>query len=338
MSTLLEVNDLKTYFYTTNGVVPSVDGVSFSLESGQTTALVGESGCGKSVTSFSIMQLVNSPGKIVGGEILFKGKDLTQLNDREMRDIRGNEISMIFQEPLTSLNPILKIGSQLDETLLLHQDISKKEAKIASIEMLKKVGIPRAEQVYSSHPHELSGGMRQRVMIAMALSCKPSLLIADEPTTALDVTIQAQILKLMRNLKIDFDTSILLITHDLGVVAELADKVIVMYAGQVVEEADVMSLFSEPQHPYTQGLIQSTPKIDAEVDALESIQGNVPTPSNKPSGCYFHPRCPFAMDICKTQMPALQVNEQNGNKVRCWLHENKEGMIPDGKERACSNG
>ncbi|WP_203249180.1 ABC transporter ATP-binding protein [Sporosarcina beigongshangi] len=321
MSTLLEVNDLKTYFYTTNGIVPSVDGVSFSLESGQTTALVGESGCGKSVTSFSIMQLVNAPGKIVGGEILFKGKDLTGLSDREMRKIRGNEISMIFQEPLTSLNPVMKIGDQLDEILLLHQTTSKKEAKNKSVEMLAKVGIPRAEHVYDMHPHELSGGMRQRVMIAMALSCNPSLLIADEPTTALDVTIQAQILRLMKNLKIEFETSILLITHDLGVVAELADKVIVMYAGQVVEEADVMSLYAEPKHPYTQGLIQSTPKIDSEVDTLNSIQGNVPTPSNKPSGCYFHPRCPFAMDICKSRMPELTTNEQTGNKVRCWLHE-----------------
>lgn len=326
MSTLLEVNDLKTYFYTTNGVVPSVDGVSFSLESGQTTALVGESGCGKSVTSFSIMQLVSAPGKIIGGEIMFKGKDLTKLNDNEMRKIRGNEISMIFQEPLTSLNPILKIGAQLDEILLLHETKSKTEAKNKSIEMLKMVGMPRAEQVYDMHPHELSGGMRQRVMIAMALSCNPSLLIADEPTTALDVTIQAQILRLMRNLKKEFQTSILLITHDLGVVAELADKVIVMYAGQVVEEADVMSLFAEPQHPYTQGLIQSTPKIDAEEEVLNSIPGNVPAPDNKPSGCYFHPRCPFAMDICKKQMPDLKTNEQTGNKVRCWLYKSqKEG-------------
>lgn len=319
MSTLLEVNDLKTYFYTTNGIVPSVDGVSFSLESGQTTALVGESGCGKSVTSFSIMQLVNAPGKIVGGEILYKGEDLTKLSDREMRKIRGNEISMIFQEPLTSLNPILKIGEQLDEILLLHQTKSKKEAKNSSIDMLKKVGIPRAEHVYNMHPHELSGGMRQRVMIAMALSCNPSLLIADEPTTALDVTIQAQILRLMKNLKLEFETSILLITHDLGVVAELADKVIVMYAGQVVEEADVMSLYADPKHPYTQGLIQSTPKIDSEMDVLTSIQGNVPTPNNKPTGCYFHPRCPFAMDVCKSKMPELTINEKTGNKVRCWL-------------------
>ncbi|MBD7984510.1 ABC transporter ATP-binding protein [Sporosarcina sp. Sa2YVA2] len=319
MSTLLEVNDLKTYFYTTNGIVPSVDGVSFSLESGQTTALVGESGCGKSVTSFSIMQLVNAPGKIVGGEILYKGEDLTKLSDREMRKIRGNEISMIFQEPLTSLNPILKVGEQLDEILLLHQTKSKKEAKNSSIDMLKKVGIPRAEHVYNMHPHELSGGMRQRVMIAMALSCNPSLLIADEPTTALDVTIQAQILRLMKNLKLEFETSILLITHDLGVVAELADKVIVMYAGQVVEEADVMSLYADPKHPYTQGLIQSTPKIDSEMDVLTSIQGNVPTPNNKPTGCYFHPRCPFAMDVCKSKMPELTINEKTGNKVRCWL-------------------
>ncbi|KAB2336695.1 ABC transporter ATP-binding protein [Cytobacillus depressus] len=318
MAKLLEVKDLKTYFYTQNGIVPSVDGVSFSMEKGQTTALVGESGCGKSVTSFSIMQLVGAPGKIVAGEIHFKGQNIAQYSEKKMEKLRGNEISMIFQEPLTSLNPVLRIGDQLDEVLLLHQKLSKKEAKAESIKMLGKVGIPRPEKIYDSFPHELSGGMRQRVMIAMALSCSPSLLIADEPTTALDVTIQAQILKLMRNLKSEFDTSILLITHDLGVVAELADRVIVMYAGQVIEERDVFSLFDDPKHPYTQGLISSTPKIESQEDELMSIKGNVPAPNNRPSGCYFHPRCPKAKDICKSSMPELKGFEDG--QVRCWLY------------------
>ncbi len=326
MNNLLEVKDLKTYFYTDNGVVPSVEGVSFTMNKGETTALVGESGCGKSVTSYSIMQLVNFPGKIVGGEIQFEGKNLVKLSEKEMRAIRGNEISMIFQEPLTSLNPTLRIGTQLNESFILHQKVSKKEARLASIEMLKKVGIPRAEKVYESYPHELSGGMRQRVMIGMALSCNPKLLIADEPTTALDVTIQAQILRLMRELKSDYDTSILLITHDLGVVAELADKVIVMYAGQVVEEGDVFSLFSDPRHPYTQGLINSTPKIENSKEELVSIKGNVPSASQKPAGCFFHPRCPKAMQICRTQMPELKVEEHTNNKVRCWLYESEQGV------------
>lgn len=320
MNSLLEVKDLKTYFYTDNGIVPSVDGVSFSMKNGETTALVGESGCGKSVTSFSIMQLVNFPGKIAGGEINFEGKNLVELSEKEMRAIRGNEISMIFQEPLTSLNPTLRIGTQLNESFMLHQKLSKKEAKSASVDMLKKVGIPRADKVYDSYPHELSGGMRQRVMIGMALSCNPKLLIADEPTTALDVTIQAQILRLMRELKRDYNTSILLITHDLGVVAELADKVIVMYAGQVVEEGDVFSLFSNPKHPYTKGLIKSTPKID-DNEELVSIKGNVPSASNKPMGCFFHPRCPKAMPICRTKMPELISEGTTDNKVRCWLYE-----------------
>ncbi|WP_438315711.1 ABC transporter ATP-binding protein [Sporosarcina sp. FA9] len=324
MSNLLEVKDLKTYFYTEDGAVPSVDGVSFTMKNGETTALVGESGCGKSVTSYSIMQLVNFPGKIVGGEILFEGKNLVGLSEKEMRKIRGNEISMIFQEPLTSLNPVLRIGSQLNESFILHQNASRKEAKLASINMLKKVGIPRADKIYDSFPHELSGGMRQRVMIGMALSCNPKLLIADEPTTALDVTIQAQILRLMRELKSDFNTSILLITHDLGVVAELADKVIVMYAGQVVEEGDVFSLFESPKHPYTQGLINSTPKIDNDGEELISIKGNVPTSSNKPTGCFFHPRCPKAMDICQSKMPDLKQFEDTNNKVRCWLYESEQ--------------
>ncbi|MEH7275577.1 ABC transporter ATP-binding protein [Neobacillus vireti] len=322
MTKMLEVVDLKTHFYTDNGIIPSVDGVSFTIDKGETTAIVGESGCGKSVTSYSIMRLVDSPGKIAGGEIIFEGIDITKISEKEMRSIRGNDISMIFQEPLTSLNPVVKIGRQLDETLILHQKLTKKEAKQRSIEMLNKVGIPRAEKIYGSYPHELSGGMRQRVMIAMALACNPKLLIADEPTTALDVTIQAQILKLMKALRDDFHTSILLITHDLGVVAEIADKVIVMYSGQVVEEADVFNLFDNPKHPYTKGLLNSTPHLDDEKDELDPIKGNVPSPASRPSGCYFHPRCPHATAICRTESPELK-KLGNSNKVRCWLYEEK---------------
>ncbi|WP_257347351.1 ABC transporter ATP-binding protein [Pseudalkalibacillus decolorationis] len=328
MNKLLEVNQLKTYFFTDNGTIPSVDGVSFSIDKGQTTAIVGESGCGKSVTSYSIMRLVDSPGKIVNGEVQFEGKDLTKVTEKEMRTVRGNEISMIFQEPLTSLNPVIKIGNQLDEILILHQKMSRIKAKKQSIAMLQKVGIPRGEQIYRSYPHELSGGMRQRVMIAMALSCNPKLLIADEPTTALDVTIQAQILKLMKKLTEDYQTSILLITHDLGVVAEIADRVIVMYSGQVVEEADVFTLFANPKHPYTRGLLASTLQLDEYKGNLDTIQGNVPSPSNKPTGCYFHPRCPVAKDICRKEMPQLKNLEQTNNRVRCWLFEDeKEGLL-----------
>lgn len=325
MAKILEVVELKTYFYTDNGVVPSVDGVSFTIEKGQTTAIVGESGCGKSVTSYSIMRLVDLPGKIVDGQINFEGKDLTKLSEKEMRSIRGNDISMIFQEPLTSLNPVVRIGKQLDETLILHQKLNKQTAKQRSIEMLKNVGIPRAEQIYDSYPHQLSGGMRQRVMIAMALACHPKLLIADEPTTALDVTIQAQILKLMKKLRDDYNTSILLITHDLGVVAEIADKVIVMYSGQVVEEADVYSLFNHPKHPYTKGLLNSTLHLDDEKEELDPIKGNVPSPANRPDGCYFSPRCPFATDICRQARPELK-SYGDTNKVRCWLYE-EEGEL-----------
>ncbi|KZR58614.1 ABC transporter ATP-binding protein [Pseudobacillus badius] len=326
MTKMLEVVDLKTHFYTDNGTIPSVDGVSFTIDKGETTAIVGESGCGKSVTSYSIMRLVDSPGKIAGGEIIFEGKDITKISEKEMRSIRGNDISMIFQEPLTSLNPVVKIGRQLDETLILHQKLTKKEAKQRSIEMLNKVGIPRSEKIYGSYPHELSGGMRQRVMIAMALACNPKLLIADEPTTALDVTIQAQILKLMKALRDDFHTSILLITHDLGVVAEIADKVIVMYSGQVVEEADVFSLFENPKHPYTKGLLNSTPHLDDDKDELDPIKGNVPSPASRPSGCYFHPRCPHATAFCRTESPELKTLG-NSTKVRCWLYEVKEELL-----------
>ncbi|MGG0719027.1 ABC transporter ATP-binding protein [Robertmurraya massiliosenegalensis] len=321
-ATLLEVKDLKTYFFTEHGTVPSVNGVSFHVKKGETVGIVGESGCGKSVTSLSLLQLVGEPGKIVGGEILFNGEDLTKYSNRQMRDIRGNKISMIFQEPLTSLNPVFTIGRQVSETIRLHQHVEKKKAKDFAIRMLAKVGISNAEKVYSSFPHQLSGGMRQRVMIAMALSCNPQLLIADEPTTALDVTIQAQIIKLMKELSKELDTSIIMITHDLGVVAEMVDRVIVMYAGQIVEQNNVYDLFKKPLHPYTKGLLNSTPKIHQSKDQLESIEGNVPTPKDMPNGCKFHPRCPFAFDKCREQEPPLfELNE--GSEVRCWLSAEK---------------
>lgn len=321
---LLEVKDLKTYFYTENGVVRSVDGVSFHVNKGETVAIVGESGCGKSVTSYAILRLISPPGKIAGGEVMFNEQDLTKLSEKEMRRIRGNEISMIFQEPLSSLNPVFTVGQQISETIILHQKVSRAEAREKSIDMLKKVGIPRADKVYDSYPHALSGGMRQRVMIAMALSCNPKLLIADEPTTALDVTIQAQILNLMLKLKEELGTSIILITHDLGVVAESADRVIVMYAGQVVEEADVFSLFKNPKHPYTKGLLASTPKIHELKEELTSIPGTVPSPLEWPIGCRFYARCPEANPTCQVQPPDLK--ESDGHQVRCWLYE-KDGVI-----------
>lgn len=326
MTTLLEVKDLQTHFKTENGVIPSVDGVSFSIKKGETIAVVGESGCGKSVTSLSIMGLIGATGSIEAGSILFEGKDLTKLSKKEMRKLRGNEIAMIFQEPLTSLNPLFTVGNQISESIRLHQGASKQEAKVKSIDMLQRVGIPRPEKVYSSHPHLLSGGMRQRVMIAMALSCNPKLLIADEPTTALDVTIQAQILELMKGLTRDFDTSIMLITHDLGVVAEMVDTVIVMYAGQVVEHTDVFTLFSSPKHPYTKGLLDSTPKIHERNEELLTIEGTVPIPSAMPKGCRFQPRCPYAMEKCVHEAPLLEETSA-GHKVRCWLHEEGEVAI-----------
>ncbi len=323
---LLEINELRTHFFTENGVVPSVDGVTFQVKRGETVAIVGESGCGKSVTSLSIMGLVDKPGKVTGGSIFFEGKDLVKASKRDMQHIRGNEISMIFQEPLTSLNPVFTVGFQVAEAIKLHQKVGREEAKQRTIELLKKVGIPRAEKVYSSFPHSLSGGMRQRVMIAMALSCNPKLLIADEPTTALDVTIQAQILHLMRELIREQGTAIILITHDLGVVAEMVDRVIVMYAGQVVEQTDVFTLFKQPKHPYTKGLLNSTPKIHELKDELNSIEGTVPTPANMPKGCRFHLRCPFVMEKCIDIEPPLDEISQS-HQVRCWLHEHGEVTI-----------
>ncbi|MGM0836851.1 MAG: ABC transporter ATP-binding protein [Bacillota bacterium] len=324
MSALLEVRNLQTHFFRKKQAIPAVDGVDISIKKGETVALVGESGSGKSITSLSIMGLVPSPGgKIVGGEILFDGKDLTKLSESQLCKVRGNEISMIFQEPMTSLNPVLTIGEQITEVLMLHQKMSKTAAVKKTIEMLELVGFSRAAQIINDYPHRLSGGMRQRVMVAMAMSCNPKLLIADEPTTALDVTIQAQILDLMKDLSHKFDTSILLITHDLGVVSEIADRVVVMYCGQVVEEASVDDLFDEPLHPYTVGLMNSIPSIEADISRLESIQGNVPPPTNLPPGCRFAPRCPQAFDRCFNEVPKLEKKEGN-RSVRCFLYEGKE--------------
>jgi oligopeptide/dipeptide ABC transporter ATP-binding protein len=319
---LVEVKNLKTYFYTEDGVVPAVDGVDFQIQKGETLGIVGESGCGKSVTSLSLLRLVpNPPGRIVDGEMLFRGENLLEKTESEMRKIRGNDISMIFQEPMTSLNPVFTIGEQIAEAIELHQGLSKKEAIDKAIEMLNLVGIPAAEKRVNDFPHQMSGGMRQRVMIAMALSCNPSLLIADEPTTALDVTIQAQILELMKGLKERLGTAIMLITHDLGVVAEMAENVLVMYAGKVVEYADVKTIFKEPKHPYTIGLMGSIPRLDQPKEKLYVIEGTVPNPFDMPGGCRFHPRCPEAREICANREPEL--TSANGHQVRCWKYSDE---------------
>ncbi|MFT8872072.1 MAG: ABC transporter ATP-binding protein [Sporolactobacillus sp.] len=331
MEQLLKVDKIKTEFQTDRGPVTSVDEVSFELKEGETICLVGESGCGKSVTSLSVMRLLDKNGSVTHGSIEFNGRDLVKLSEADMRDVRGNEISMIFQEPMTSLNPVLTIGDQLTEGIRLHMKYDKKKAKAYAVEMLKKVGIPRAEAIIDEYPHRLSGGMRQRVMIAMALSCKPKLLIADEPTTALDVTIQAQILKLMKELRQDSQTAIILITHDLGVVAEMADKVAVMYAGQVVEETDVFTLFDNPKHPYTLGLMQSIPHITNPDDMrLESIPGSVPSARNMPKGCRFFDRCPYAMARCKDEKPELRpIADKKQHSIRCFLYEKEEAAFAD---------
>jgi peptide/nickel transport system ATP-binding protein len=318
---LVEIKNLKTYFYTEDGVVKAVDDVSFNIRQGEIIGVVGESGCGKSVTAMSIMRLIPSPpGKIVEGEILFEDKKILELKDDEMRSIRGNDIAVIFQEPMTSLNPIFTIGYQIEEVIMLHQKSSKVEAKKKAVEMLKLVGVPRADEIVECYPHELSGGMRQRAMIAMAVSCNPKLLIADEPTTALDVTIQAQILDIMKDLKKKLNTSIMLITHDLGVIAEMAEYVVVMYAGKVIEEAPVIEIFKNPMHPYTEGLMKSKPSLDKDVDRLYSIPGQVPNPINMPEECYFCARCPKAMDICRKQQPTIK-EIKPGHKVACFLYE-----------------
>jgi peptide/nickel transport system ATP-binding protein len=320
---IIEVENLQTAFMADKGELISVDEVTFNLEPGETIGIVGESGCGKSVTSLSIMRLLGKNGYIKNGSVKMNGKELNKLTEAEMRQVRGNQISMIFQEPMTSLNPVYTIGNQMIEGIKLHLKMSTKDAKAYAIDMLKQVKIPRAEEVMNEYPHALSGGMRQRVMIAMALSCKPKLLIADEPTTALDVTIQAQILELMKELREESDTAIMLITHDLGVIAEMADKVLVMYAGQVVEEADVFTLFDEPKHPYTKGLIESIPHLEYEEHKrLYSIPGMVPTLQHMPKGCRFHTRCPYATEKCLNEKPPLSsINKEKVHKVRCWLVE-----------------
>ncbi len=325
---LLEVKNLKTYFYTEDGIVRAVDGVDFEVYPGEVLGLVGESGCGKSVTSLSIMRLISAPGKVEAGEILFDGTDLLKLPENEMIHVRGNRISMIFQQPQTALNPVFKVGDQIGEVLSIHQDFGKEAGYKRSIELLKMVGIPDAERRVEAYPHELSGGMAQRVMIAMALACLPELLIADEPTTALDVTIQAQILDLMRNLRENTGTAIILITHDLGVVAEMCERVAVMYAGEIVEQAEVGALFDQPLHPYTQGLIGSIPILGKLKDRLDVIPGSVPNLINLPPGCRFAPRCramqEHGLTICTGAKPDL-IEARPGHKVRCWLYQNADG-------------
>lgn len=325
---LLEVKGLKTYFYTEDGVVRAVDGVNFEVYPGEVLGIVGESGCGKSVTSLSIMRLISRPGRIDAGEILLDGKNLLDLSEEEMTKVRGNRISMIFQQPQTALNPVFKVGDQLAEVLNVHQDLGKDAGWKRAIELLKMVGVPDPERRVEAYPHELSGGMAQRVMIAMALACVPELLLADEPTTALDVTIQAQILDLMRDMRRDLGTSVILITHDLGVVAEMAERVAVMYAGEIVEQTDVQVLFDEPLHPYTQGLIGSIPVLGEIKEKLDVIPGSVPNLMNLPPGCRFAPRCQarfkHALNICTEAKPELE-EVKAGHFIRCWLYQNAEG-------------
>lgn len=323
-SPIIEVKQLRTSFQTDDGSIPVVNSIDFHVLPGEVLGVVGESGCGKSVTSLSIMGLVEARTGKVEGEILFKGDNLANASEKKMRKIRGNEIAMIFQEPMTSLNPVFTIGQQLTESLRVHRKWGKKQAAVRAVEMLKLVGLGRAEELLKQYPHQLSGGMRQRVMIAMAMICEPELLIADEPTTALDVTIQAQILELMKDLNKKTDTAILMITHDLGVVAEMCQRVIVMYAGRIVEEGDVRSVFQNPLHPYTVGLIQSIPDMRVKKDRLYSIPGNVPKPGSQNLGCQFAPRCAHAMSQCISETPAL-TNHENGQKVRCWLYEDGKG-------------
>jgi peptide/nickel transport system ATP-binding protein len=314
---LLEIRNLKTHFFTQDGTVKAVDGVSFTIDDGQTLGVVGESGCGKSITAMSILRLIARPGRIVDGQILLDGRDLVKVSEDEIRDVRGNTISMIFQEPMTSLNPVYTCGDQIAETVSLHMGVSRAAAMDRAVEMLRLVGIPDAKRRAREYPHQLSGGMRQRVMIAMALSTDPVLLIADEPTTALDVTIQAQILELMKEMRARTKMAIMLITHDLGVVAETADDVVVMYAGKIVEKAPVGTLFEQPHHPYTKGLLSSIPRLGQRRKRLEVIKGLVPNPLNLPAGCLFKRRCPYAMPICDTAPPFQEVAP--GHLSRCWL-------------------
>ncbi|MEW4153471.1 ABC transporter ATP-binding protein [Bacillus thuringiensis] len=319
---VVELKDLQTHFQTEEGTVKAVNHVSFAVREGETVCVVGESGCGKSVTALSIMGLIAESGSVVGGDILYEGKSLLGMKEKELRSLRGNDIAMIFQEPMTSLNPVFTVDEQIVETLREHELLSKNEAYKKAIELIRKVGIARANEIVHSYPHELSGGMLQRIMIAVALSCNPKLLIADEPTTALDVTIQAQILDLLRQVKEEFKTSILLITHDLGVVAEMADYVVVMYGGKVIEEAPVLEIFQNPKHPYTKGLLKSKPVMGKRIDKLYSIPGQVPNLVGLGEFCYFSGRCEHCMEICEKEAPNLNGNDEN-HKVACWLYEER---------------
>ena len=321
---LLSVKNLSTEFPVKKGIVRPVEDVSFDVDAGEILAIVGESGSGKSVTSLSVMGLLAEPGRVAAGSMEFEGRDLATLSEKDYRELRGNDMAMIFQEPMTSLNPVYRVGKQIVEAIRTHEKVSKKEARERAIDLLRKVGIPSPEKRIDDYPHQMSGGMRQRVMIAMALACNPKLLIADEPTTALDVTIQAQILDLLRRLRDDTGMAVLLITHDLGVVSETADRVVVMYCGQVVEEAEVRALFDHPMHPYTLGLLKSIPRLeDDDTKRLYMIKGMVPNPLEMPPGCHFSDRCDSCMDICRTQMPKLV--DAGGRKVRCFLYEDAEG-------------
>ena len=323
---LLSVKNLSTEFPVKKGIVRAVEDVSFDVDAGEILAIVGESGSGKSVTSLSIMGLLAEPGRVAAGSMEFEGRDLATLSEKDYRELRGNDMAMIFQEPMTSLNPVYRVGKQIVEAIRTHEKVSKKEARERAIDLLRKVGIPSPEKRIDDYPHQMSGGMRQRVMIAMALACNPKLLIADEPTTALDVTIQAQILDLLRRLRDDTGMAVLLITHDLGVVSETADRVVVMYCGQVVEEAEVRALFDHPMHPYTLGLLKSIPRLeDDDTKRLYMIKGMVPNPLEMPPGCHFSDRYDSCMDICRTQMPKLV--DAGGRKVRCFLYEDADGHV-----------
>ena len=319
---ILSVNNLRTYFHIDVGTARAVDGVSFAIPAGKTLALVGESGCGKSVTALSIIRLIpDPPGEIMEGDILFDGRNLRELSEKEMRGIRGNDISMIFQEPMTSLNPVFRVGDQIAAAVMLHRGLNKADAHTAAIDLLEQVGIPAPGERVDDYPHQLSGGMRQRVMIAMALACDPKLLIADEPTTALDVTIQAQILDLLRKFQQERGMGILLITHDLGIVADMAHEVAIMYAGEIIEHAPVKELFATRGHPYTRGLFDCLPKLDAPRERLSTIEGNVPAATNFPGACRFHPRCPHAMEgLCDVDAPPVTRIGEN-HSLRCWLYD-----------------
>ncbi|MGB5987730.1 MAG: ABC transporter ATP-binding protein [Desulfobacterales bacterium] len=325
---LLEIRNLKTYFNTDEGLARAVDGMDLVIRKGKTLGVIGESGCGKSVSALSVMRLIpQPPGKIVQGQIIFKGSDLLEKTPSEMRRIRGNEIAMIFQEPMTSLNPVFTIGNQISEPLIQHQKLDKAAARKKAIESLRHVGIPSPEKRIDAYPHQLSGGMRQRAMIAMALACEPDLLIADEPTTALDVTIQAQILELIRGIKAEYGMSVMMITHDLGVVAEVADEVVVAYGGKAMEYTDVVTIFKHPKHPYTQALYDSIPRLsDTRKRRLEVIRGNVPNPLNFPSGCRFHPRCKDARAVCRGQAPQLETVAP-GHQVRCFKYNAEKSAL-----------